>query len=557
MHRSALAAIHTVSSAGFVVSTSSDGTTKLWKKQAHGIELVKQFRAPTQPFGRSALSVDGLLYAASCSTDNTIKVFDVVNFDLFSILNLDFKPNAICWVHRKGELTPLLAVAVHDSAAINIYDLKTDTSDPYVSITHLHAAPIIIITFNPKYNCCVSVDETGVVEYWEPVEGAPKPKTVFKSKGLTDLYEFRKSKSLPTCLTMSPNNESFATVSFPDRQIRLFDMPSGKLSRKYDESLAIAEEQHQSGTAVTQMNDIEFGRRLAIEREVESSKDIGWSNVIFDESGLFLLYSTLFGIKVINTYSSACVKTYAHDERLRLIHLALYQGAPNKLKSTTLAMAASENPLLAEATQRDPILFATAFKNQRFFMYGSVDLAQSQTERDVYNEAPEKVQKSAKEVARTHLPTEATLFTSAGDIVLELYPQHAPKAVENFTTHGKQGYYDGTIFHRVIPKFMVQGGDPKGDGTGGTSIWGREFADEFAAELRHKEPYVVSMANAGPGTNGSQFFITTDAATHLDGKHTIFGRVKQGMDVVHTIEMAKTDRLDRPIEPVSIHSVSC
>jgi peptidylprolyl isomerase domain and WD repeat-containing protein 1 len=122
------------------------------------------------------------------------------------------------------------------------------------------------------------------------------------------------------------------------------------------------------------------------------------------------------------------------------------------------------------------------------------------------------------------------MHTTLGDIFFKLFPEAAPKAVENFATHAKNGYYDGTIFHRVIPKyhdyndftenrFMIQGGDPLGDGTGGESIWGRKFEDEIS-DLIHTK-YTLSMANAGPNTNGSQFFITTESTSWLDGKHTV------------------------------------
>lgn len=106
------------------------------------------------------------------------------------------------------------------------------------------------------------------------------------------------------------------------------------------------------------------------------------------------------------------------------------------------------------------------------------------------------------------LANQATIHTSMGDIVMQLYPTECPKTVENFVTHARNGYYNGHIFHRVIHGFMIQTGDPLGTGTGGQSIWGGTFADEFHPKLRHDKPYTVSMANAGPNTNGSQFFIT-------------------------------------------------
>jgi cyclophilin family peptidyl-prolyl cis-trans isomerase len=145
----------------------------------------------------------------------------------------------------------------------------------------------------------------------------------------------------------------------------------------------------------------------------------------------------------------------------------------------------------------------------------------------------------------------ATLHTSEGDVELELYPDDAPKTVENFTKLAADGFYDGLIFHRVIPDFMIQGGCPLGTGTGGP---GYSFEDEIN---EHKvERGALAMANAGPNTNGSQFFIvTTESAPWLDGKHTVFGKVTAGQDVVDRISLADRDSNDRPREPITIESV--
>ncbi|KAG8891912.1 cytochrome P450 monooxygenase 71, partial [Tulasnella sp. 408] len=128
-------------------------------------------------------------------------------------------------------------------------------------------------------------------------------------------------------------------------------------------------------------------------------------------------------------------------------------------------------------------------------------------------------------------------------------------AVENFAGLAKRGYYDGVIFHRVIKKFMIQTGDPLGDGTGGESVWGREFEDEFTPALRHDRPYTLSMANAGPNTNGSQFFVTTTVTPWLDNKHTIFGRAITGLEVVHAIENVRVDKTDKPFDDIKIVNV--
>jgi cyclophilin family peptidyl-prolyl cis-trans isomerase len=146
----------------------------------------------------------------------------------------------------------------------------------------------------------------------------------------------------------------------------------------------------------------------------------------------------------------------------------------------------------------------------------------------------------------------ATLQTSEGTIELELYPDDAPKTVENFVKLSRDGFYEGVIFHRVIPDFMIQGGDPTGTGMGGP---GYEFEDEF-----NQHPVArgaLAMANAGPNTNGSQFFIVTAEATPwLDGKHTVFGKVTSGMDVVDRIAEADRDENDRPKTPVTIDRIA-
>ena len=163
----------------------------------------------------------------------------------------------------------------------------------------------------------------------------------------------------------------------------------------------------------------------------------------------------------------------------------------------------------------------------------------------------------------------ATLHTTAGDIRLELFPNQSPKTVKNFVglaegtkewTDPRTGqqrtepFYDGTGFHRVISGFMIQGGDPLGTGTGGP---GYRFADEFHPELVFDRPYLLAMANAGPGTNGSQFFITVGPTPHLNRKHTIFGEVADGAGraIVDGIAMAPTGRMDRPVEDVVIETV--
>lgn len=175
----------------------------------------------------------------------------------------------------------------------------------------------------------------------------------------------------------------------------------------------------------------------------------------------------------------------------------------------------------------------------------------------------------------------ATIKTNHGDIKIQLFPEQAPMTVENFVRLAQKGYYDKTIFHRVISDFMIQGGDPKGNGTGGTSIWNHLFEDEFSRELFNLRG-ALSMANSGPNTNGSQFFIVQNknmpkryikqmepagypkeiihaykqgGTPWLDGRHTVFGQVIDGMDVVDEIAKVKKDKMDKPLEDVVINTI--
>ena len=156
------------------------------------------------------------------------------------------------------------------------------------------------------------------------------------------------------------------------------------------------------------------------------------------------------------------------------------------------------------------------------------------------------------ETAKDDTIVKIKIETTLGDIYADLYEAEAPKTVGNFVTLAKKGFYDGIIFHRVIPEFMIQTGDPTGTGMGGP---GYQFKDEFSSKLRHDKPGVLSMANSGPNTNGSQFFITEVPTPFLDDKHAVFGQVTEGMDVVLKIARAPRDRQDKPVEKIAMNKV--
>jgi peptidylprolyl isomerase domain and WD repeat-containing protein 1 len=553
MHKDQLSTVTIAPSpADFIITTSVDGVVKFWKKVADGIEFAKEYQAHEGRVLGTAVSQDGAMFATSGDEDDkTIKLFDVITFDLLAILTLEQPASCLCWVHRRGA-TPLLAASV--GKTIHIYDGRGGNVQPIRSLPNVHRAEVTALAYNAAYDCVVSADASGMVEYWQPGGDYDKPDSVFEMKSKTNLFDFKKAKSAPCCIAIPPSGHQFATLSFPDRKVRLFDFASAKLIRSYDESIETLTAMQQAGTGAVKLENVEFGRRMATEQALDSAAVRSRINLIFDESGNFLLYGSLYGVKVINTLTNRVMRIFGKDEPFRALGLAMYQGAPQKKDLTTVAMAASANPLLEEAQERDPILFVTGYGKVRFYMFTN-DEEVSKTTRDVYNEKPKNAAKQKVEAEKKkETGTSAVLHTTMGDIFLRLFPEKAPLAVENFVTHARNGYYNNTIFHRVIRKFMIQGGDPLGDGTGGESIWGKEFKDELT-DLKHDKPYTLSMANAGPNTNGSQFFITTEKTPWLDNKHTVFGRAHKGMDVVHAIENAKTVK-EKPEVDIKIINIS-
>jgi peptidylprolyl isomerase domain and WD repeat-containing protein 1 len=580
MHRDVVTHI-VVTKTEFVITASVDGHVKFWKKTEQGIEFVKHFRCHLGAIcALDANTTGSFLCTATATNDKSVKIFDVINFDMINMFKLEYSPNCAVWINSAGDAIPALAVSDKDSNKIYIYDGQ-GTNTPLQVLDKLHSQPVVLIKFNSAFETVISIDKIGMVEYWQGVKNDfkfPSKIVSFESKLDTGLYEFAKNKTLVTSLAISNDGTKFATVSI-DRKVRVFKFLTGKLIRVFDEALGrYIEKQQTSSQALPHM---EFGRRMANERELEKSDFLSLSNIVFDYSGNFILYSTMVGVKMINIFTNRCVKIIGKGDNIRPLHLALFQGRAKKsTASTTFEQEASHNPQLAQS-ENDPTLFCSAFKKQRFYLYSRrlpSDL--QEIDRDVFNEKPSKedIISVTESQASQRLYENCVIHTTLGDIHLKLFSKECPKTTENFCTHSKNGYYNGHVFHRVIKGFMIQTGDPTGEymrrlrglvglnltlfslsgtGTGGQSIWGQDFKDEFVPSLKHDRPYTLSMANAGPNTNGSQFFITILPTPWLDGKHTVFGRAYKGMEVCQNISNAKTNpKTDKPYEDIKIISIN-
>ncbi|XP_011311435.1 peptidylprolyl isomerase domain and WD repeat-containing protein 1 [Fopius arisanus] len=555
MHRDVISHI-VVTKTNFVITASTDGHVKFWKKQDELIEFVKHFRAHIMSIQGLAASYNGV-YAATISLDKTLKIFDVVNFDMINMMKFEYTPGCVEWIYTSGDAIFAIAISDRDSPNIYVYDGQATERALHV-FQDLHKKPVVVMKYNPVFETCITIDESGFLEYWTgPKSEYQFPRCVsFESKLDTNLYEFAKNKTHLCCLAISPDGKRFASLS-SDRKVRVFNFLTGKLYRVFDESLPRFSELQQT---TQQLPNMEFGRRMAVERDLDKT-DTNLGNIIFDESGYIIMYSTMLGIKLVNLYTSRCIRILGKPENIRPMQLALFQGKARKTASVTVEMEASENPTL-ELNKPDPTLFCTAHKKNRFFMFTRrepEDSKGSECDRDVFNEKPSKedIISSTDATNMQKIYDTAVIHTALGDIHVSLFGKDVPKTVENFCVHAKNGYYNSHIFHRVIKGFMIQTGDPTGTGTGGESIWGGEFEDEFRSHLKHDRPYTLSMANAGANTNGSQFFITLTPTPWLDNKHTVFGRVVKGMEVVQNISQVKTNpKTDKPYDDIRIVSVS-
>ncbi|EGD80149.1 peptidyl-prolyl cis-trans isomerase [Salpingoeca rosetta] len=550
-----------VTKTDFVITTSVDGHLKFWKKKSEGgIEFVKHFKAHLAgAITAAAVSADGLLLATGAE-DNTIKVYDVPTFDMVNMIQLDDGqvPTTLEWVHNQHDAVSLIACGLRGDSTIRVLN-GAGTSDPITTLT-FHTAPIVDIRYNPSMNAAVSCDEMGIIEYWAgQADDFGMPKAVaFESKMDTDLFDLMKAKTRPYQMRFAPDGSKFV-VTASDHKVRVFEFVTGKLLRVYDESLGYYTEKNQDKPLLSSM---EFGRRVASERELDKSPHASKANAVFDETGNFLLYATLLGIKVVNIVTNKCVRVIGASETIRFISVDLYQGKPATGTSAvkSIEMELADNPTL-QKDEPDPMVVCTSLNKKRFYIFSrrEPDHGTGEIGRDRFNEKPTREEQMAAtgQMSEEKLASQVVLHTTFGDIHIKLFPNECPKTVENFVTHARNGYYDNHLFHRVIKGFMIQTGDPFGDGTGGESIWGHDFEDEFHPSLRHDAPYTVSMANSGPNTNGSQFFITVVRTPWLDNKHTVFGRVFKGMEVVQQISTVKTNpKTEKPYDDVKILNIT-
>jgi peptidylprolyl isomerase domain and WD repeat-containing protein 1 len=578
------------------------------------LEFVKSFTAHTEAVLALSMDSEGDV-CVSVGADGWLKFYEISTFDVSTMIHIRGKQlsHVCCWLQDPVSFVKAVAVASADSGEIFVCD-----ANQVLQTITLHGVNVVTcLVAIPGRSCVLSADVKGIVEVWSvastvggggqgtnsnsqtyqqqldqnSLEDAATTTSFsssfciagpcnqsrngveYTSKMDTDLYELVRKKTYCLSATATSNHVAMYCA---DQKLRLLEYATGKLVVTFDERLQVYDKTFvQLG-----LDAMEYGRRAALDREIMQEhilvhKSPQHVSIQFDPSGKYLLIPTLMGIKILDWERRKLMGWIGKAEsQCRFLSVCLAHGDAKinqqlqlARKASTKTSAGAEADALENLQKSDALVVALAYDTRRFYVFSHLDLVEDPEapedvleRRDIWNEAPSMEDRLYNTDARgqsenAKTANKAILSTTMGDIHIQLFAQQVPKTIENFVGHSRSGYYDNVIFHRVIKGFMLQTGDPLGDGTGGESIWGGEFEDEFVPALRHDRPFTVSMANAGPNTNGSQFFITTVPTNWLDNKHTVFGRVVQGMDVCTLIENIKTDDLDKPLDEIRILNV--
>ena len=500
MHRQVVTKVVTSLKHGYVITASDDGIVKFWKRQPADsssestcLEFVKSFTAHIGSVLALAVSHDGGDTAASFGEDNCIKLYDVSAFDVTGMIKAKDGTSFGCHASFVGQDQSLLAIST-DANSILLYSTITLSPDPIKTI-QLHASPITAMAYNSKYKCMISADLKGILEVWDcTIEKVGSPPTrengiAYSSKIDTQLYELMRKKTFCIALAVSPTGTHFCVLAH-DLKVRLYNHATCNIVVTYDERPKI----YDATFSNYGMDTIDYGRRAAVERELAQETTLTGGvtttdvltpshqllNLTFDPSGKFLLIPTCVGIKVIEWESNKLVTIIGKKDAssLRFVTVCLCSGDAKMDRQMQLARSGGSSAAMdhEKVAKSDALLVALAFRKKRLYVFSHDDPLEQDdvdedviTRRDVLNEPPDAEDRLVMDSASSQaqkMGSEAILRTTMGDIHIKLFTQEVPRTIENFCGHAKSGYYDSVIFHRVIKGFMIQTGDPLGDGTG-------------------------------------------------------------------------------------------
>lgn len=499
-----------------LITASIDGVIKFWQRtlllpkegkieDLVPLKFIKSFQTHTGPLISLRKSMKSERYLIASGVDGMVTIYDCESIDLLSVYKFDFLIESPLII--ENILGDVVYLGLRDEPLI----LKTDLN--FSQVTEISI---------PKSIFYIDYLDDYLIVFCEEMI------TLYKNDSLIQQIKCSECKNV-TNITVG---FSFIAILDEERTLSIFKTKRTnkeiifKLYRKYN-----------------------LSNSSPNEAALLDSAYISFNNVLFDETEENVIVAEQGGVKMINIKDSKASFISGAGEEERFINISII-NLPFQLQIDP-NLIGNENFIKPQ-----PLLAATAFKKDRFYLFNNQTIT-NLDKRDIYNEqaATKGLAHNSKIYQEWEGIKKAIIRTFKGDIEVELFHKESPLAVQNFITLMMNGYYCNMLFHRVIRGFMIQTGDPLGTGAGGTSCWGKSFKDEFSPKLKHNQPGTLSMANCGPNTNGSQFFITSVATPWLDGKHTIFGRVAKGMDVVRLIESVEVDRQSKPLQPVYLMQI--
>ena len=507
---------------GYVVTACRNGIVKFWKRSSTNpdeikstpkpgkqkkeevstpcLEFVKSFTAHVGAVAALCIDPSEDTVASIGKDDGFIKLYDVSTFDATAMVKTTLASSvgsAACFLYDSSR-DLLLALTNTTNGNIHIFSISTLT---LIQTLTLHSKPVTSIAYNEKYKCCVSADEQGILEVWDCTSGVDinqeksedtssavvgaacsiaNNQMEYASKLDTDLYALAKKKTYALSISMSHN---YFVLYGADYKVRIYQLSTGKVLVRYDERLDV----YGSRFSTYGMDSIEYGKRAATEREMMDQQE---QNLLptsqlaqLDPSERYLLIVTMVGIKLIDWKKNKVAKIIgkADASQLRFVSCCLCLGDAKMNQQMQLARSSGSSTAVGDKIQTDDsLIIALAYQQRRFYVFSHVDPLEDQKDsgsndnimtRDVWNEAPSAQdrllgsegghQRGGASQAASF--TKAILRTTMGDIHIKLFSE-VPKTIENFCGHARSGYYDNVIFHRVIQGFMIQTGDPLGDG---------------------------------------------------------------------------------------------
>lgn len=562
MHKDQLDKVIYINKIDTLITISIEGMIKFWKKTSVGLEFIKEIRTFTTRIKSFSYTNSCQFALASSEFEENLCVFDLICIDLIQKMRINLKPNySVIISNDKNDVFALVSDKV--SSNMYLYMILSDFSlKSLVLILDFHVSPVRNIDYCQYRRDFFSVCEKGYVEFWKGRTLFRKNENENENLNENDRSNDSISKSIDNISKdINEANEEFieniikeTSKNNKNKKIKTIkdyiDIEVDYQIKSKTDLFELVDKNEKSLFATWSQKGKYIGivcesgclyifkvsKGVIIYRYSLPSNHEGIIyNLYFNDSDEYVLHSnSTLGIRMVSLKDTSLYNIYCDKERLDITYICpLFKSHPSNLNQTIVVLSKKSN---------------------RFFLFSNQVPTEKDNKRDIINE-PIVYKKEEKErllEESNELPLNVVIETTKGEIHIRLFPKEAPKTVKNFVVLSKKGYFNGLIFHRVVLGFMIQTGCPLGNGTGGESCFGGTFEDEFHESLKFDRGFTVGMANKGPNTNGSQFFITTCKCSWLDGKHSIFGRVVKGMDTVEAIENLKCDSNDKPLVDVRI-----